>query len=848
MVSVIAIPRTSGDADVNRLRILYELVTALSAARSLGDVYDAALSALLASTEADRAAILMFDEDGVIRFKASRGLSAEYQAAVTGHSPWKRGERNVAPIVTPDVEADAGLVDYREAFRQEEIRALVFVPLSLDAGVLGKFMLYYREPHEGQTEELEVAQVIAAHVVLATERHRAEAARSRTEQQLQAILDNSSTIIFLKDLQSRYILVNRRYEELFHLSQAQIAGKSDFDVFPSDIAARFVENDKQVLTSGRALAVEEHAPLDDGLHSYISVKFPIRNGDGQVAGLCGISTDITERKLLEAASQRLAAIVESSDDAIISKDLNGIIRSWNRAAERMFGYAADEVIGRPVSMLAPSDRQDEMPTILAQIRLGHVAHYDTRRQRKNGETIDVALTVSPVRDSAGQIVGASKIARDITERKHIERERAVLLDREQEARHTAELLNAVGPRLAAELDLEKLVQDVTDIATEAVGAEFGSFFHNLTNEKGESYMLYTLSGVARDAFAGYPMPRNTALFGPTFRGEGVVRCEDVQADPRYGKSEPHYGMPKGHLPVRSYLAAPVKSRSGEVLGGLFFGHSAPGKFQQRHAEILMGIAAQTGIAMDNARLFQQTQRVQDELKRSNQNLRTANRDLELFAYSASHDLQEPLRNISISAELIQQEFGGDLQGPAAGFLSNILKSSARMSTLMEDLLAYLRASKTEESPPVRIESNRVLAQVLEILGLNIADAGALVTSGDLPAVAMHEGRLAQVLQNLIANAIKYRGKEAPRVHISAEAREGWCTFSVSDNGMGIEPQYAQIIFGLFKRLHTTDEYSGSGIGLAICQRMVEQYGGRIWLEQSEPGRGSTFCFTAPIAG
>jgi PAS domain S-box-containing protein len=594
------------------------------------------------------------------------------------------------------------------------------------------------------------------------------------------------------------------------------------------------------------MAVEEDAPHDDGIHSYISIKFPLEGPDGTVTGVCGIATDITDRKQLETASRYLAAIVESSDDAIISKDLNGIITSWNNGAERIFGYTADEIIGKPVATLTAPDRLDEMPDILSKIRQGRrVDHYETRRRRKDGQIIDVSLTVSPVRDAAGQIVGASKIARNITDRKRAEQEHAVLLSREQEARRTAELLNQVALRLAVQLDVHKLVQEVTDIATALVGAEIGSFFHNVINEKGESYMLYTGSGAAREAFAGFTMPSNTAFFGPTFRGEGVVRCDDVTQDPVYGKNSPCYGMPKGHLPVHSYLAAPVRARSGEILGALFFGHSEPGKFTETHEAMIAGIAAQAAIAMDNAHLFEQAQWVQEELRRSNQELRRANQDLEVFSYSASHDLQEPLRTIAISAQLIERNWGHRLQGQDAEFLGNILAASKRMSALTEDLLAYTRATKYEEGPAPNVDSTDVLTNVLKSLRGTIEEAGAMIIAGALPVVAIHEVRLAQLFQNLISNAIKYRGKEVPRVHITADQQDGWCVFSVVDNGIGVEKQYAEQIFGLFKRLHGRDQYPGSGIGLAICQRVVEQYGGRIWLEQSTPGGGSTFCFALP---
>ncbi|MGI8687906.1 MAG: GAF domain-containing protein [Thermomicrobiales bacterium] len=176
-------------------------------------------------------------------------------------------------------------------------------------------------------------------------------------------------------------------------------------------------------------------------------------------------------------------------------------------------------------------------------------------------------------------------------------------ERQREDTQVSETLYRVGVAVASERDLRALVQIVTDAATTVVRAQFGAFFSNTFDDVGESYMLYTISGVPREAFANFPMPRNTAIFNPTFVGEGIIRLADVTQDPRYGQSAPHFGMPEGHLPVRSYLAAPVVSRTGDVLGGLFFGHGEPGVFTERAEQILAGIAAQAAIAMDNASLI-----------------------------------------------------------------------------------------------------------------------------------------------------------------------------------------------------------------------------------------------------
>ncbi|HEY1403375.1 MAG TPA: GAF domain-containing protein, partial [Pyrinomonadaceae bacterium] len=230
-------------------------------------------------------------------------------------------------------------------------------------------------------------------------------------------------------------------------------------------------------------------------------------------------------------------------------------------------------------------------------RAGARTEAEYRIVRRDGTVRWIRDRGFPVRDEGGEVFRIVGIAEDVTERRAGEK----ALREQTEA---VETVNRVGHILAGELDIHKLVQAVTDAATELTGAHFGSFFYNVMDAGGASYMLYTLSGVPREAFAHFPMPRATDLFGPTFRGEGTIRIDDVRLDPRYGKNSPYYGMPEGHLPVTSYLAVPVVSRSGEVLGGLFFGHEEAGVFTGRAARIVEGLAAQAAIAVDNARLFE----------------------------------------------------------------------------------------------------------------------------------------------------------------------------------------------------------------------------------------------------
>jgi len=209
--------------------------------------------------------------------------------------------------------------------------------------------------------------------------------------------------------------------------------------------------------------------------------------------------------------------------------------------------------------------------------------------------------VRPWLDSNGKIIRWFGSNTEITEQQRVAAELT-------EQKRVLETLNRTAAIIAAELDQHKLVQTVTDAAVDLTKAQFGALFYNVKNDKGESYTLYTISGVPREKFSNFPMPRNTAVFDPTFRGIAVIRSDDITKDSRYGRSAPYHGMPKGHLPVRSYLAVPVTSRSGEVMGGLFFGHAQACVFTEYHEQVLIGLAAQAAVGIDNARLYESAQR------------------------------------------------------------------------------------------------------------------------------------------------------------------------------------------------------------------------------------------------
>jgi PAS domain S-box-containing protein len=685
----------------------------------------------------------------------------------------------------------------------------------------------------------------------------------------------------------------------------------------------------------------------------------------------------TNLKSPELAPYWLSALIESADDAIISKTLQGIITSWNAGAQRIFGYTADEVIGKSITILIPKDHEDEEPAILARLRAGErIEHYETIRVTKDGRLIDISLTVSPIKGPHGQIIGASKIARDITEQRQARRaldeaserlklastaarlgewswdaktdavtlsetaaeilgvphsskithaEMRELLSEEDRratnlaidkalAEHTdydveyrvrssnhsetwvsskgrglydkdgsvigmlgilqdislrksneemlreqaeaLRTLNEVGKTISAELDLHNTVQAVTDAATELTGARFGSFFYNVLNDEGASYMLFTLAGVPREAFAHFPMPRATDLFGPTFRGEGVVRIYDVKLDPRYGKNSPYYGMPDGHLPVTSYLAVPVVSRSGEVLGGLFFGHPEPGMFTERDEIIVSGLASQAAVAMDNARLYEAAKKARAEAEHAaaeNERLykqaEESSRLKEEFLATISHELRTPLSAILGWARMLR--LGQLSPENSAKALDTIERNARAQAQLVDDLLDVSRIITGKLRMDVRpadpnsfidaaVEAVRPAAEAKGLRIQKVVDTGPISIPGD-PV------RLQQVVWNLLSNAIKFTPRGG-RVQIRSERVNSHLEIVVSDTGQGIAPEFLPHVFDRFRQADqkTNRQHQGMGLGLAIVRHLVELHGGTVFASSEGEGKGATFTVMLPI--
>jgi PAS domain S-box-containing protein len=652
-----------------------------------------------------------------------------------------------------------------------------------------------------------------------------------TVRHLAKVVESSADAIVSKDLNGIIKSWNRAAEMIFGYTAAEAVGRSIRMIIPAD---RQAEED-MVLARIRAGQTVPHFETlrqrKDGSLLPISLTVsPIHDATGTVVGASKIARDISDRKRADAATRQLAAVIEWSDDAIITKSLDSIITSWNPAAERMFGYTRAEAIGQSVRMLIPQELQSEEDVVLAKIRAGDtVDHYETIRRRKDGSTLLISLTVSPIRNDAGDVIGASKIARDVTER-------ARLLVAAQEQAAITQKIGDVGAVLASTLDRDTIVQKVIDTATQLTRAEFGAFFFSLRDrQSGDAYLQKALSGVPENAFDGFPQPRAATVFAPAFLSEGTIRIDDVTKDPRLGETTPYFGRPAGNVPVRSYLAVPVRGVQGDLLGGLFFGHSQAAAFAEPHERLASGIAAWASVALENSRLYLEAQ--------------DANRMKDDFLAVLSHELRTPLNAIVGYARLLR---GGILPPEkAARGLETLERNAAWLTQIVEDVLDVSRIVSGKirldvqpvELPLIVDNAVSTVQPTADVKGVRlqtIIDPRVGPVSGD-------PDRLQQVVWNLLTNAVKFTPKGG-RVQVRLERVNSHTEITVSDTGIGIRPDFLPYVFERFRQAEggTTRTAGGLGLGLAIVRHIVEMHGGTVHAASPGEGAGATFRVRLPL--
>jgi PAS domain S-box-containing protein len=630
----------------------------------------------------------------------------------------------------------------------------------------------------------------------------------------------------------RYLFVSRAYARMLGREPEDIEGRPIAAVMGAegfDDIRPYVE---RVLAGERVECESDVRLTGVGTRALRVVYVPDRDDMGAVNGWTASILDVTNEIGARDARALVTSIVESSIDAIVTKELDGTITSWNVAAQELFGYSAAEMVGTSIRRLIPPERHAEEDDILARLAGGdRIQQFETVRIHKDGRRLAVSVTISPLRNAAGAIVGASKIARDVSAARAAEAERRRLLE---EAAAAMETLNNVGTIVTSDLDRDKVVQAVTDAATGLTKAAFGAFFYNVVGDSGESYTLYTISGVPREAFAKFPMPRNTAVFEPTFKGTGPVRSDDITKDPRYGHNAPHHGMPEGHLPVRSYLAVPVKGRSGDTLGGLFFGHPEPGRFTANHERLAVGVATWASVALENARLFaavQEASRLKDD-----------------FLASLSHELRTPLNAILGYARMLRTRILESSKRDKA--IETIERNATSLAHIVEDVLDISRIVSGKLRLNVQAVDLPDVARSAVDAVTPAADAKHLRIETVLDPQAPISGdpeRLQQILWNLLSNAVKFTPKGG-KVQVRLERVNSHVEVAVSDTGIGIAPEFLPHVFERFRQADAgiSREKGGLGLGLSIARQLTEMHGGTIEAASGGVGQGATFRVKLPL--
>jgi PAS domain S-box-containing protein len=490
---------------------------------------------------------------------------------------------------------------------------------------------------------------------------------SKTSQELRDLrtaLDEHA-IVAMTDAQGKITFVNDRFCSISQYSREELLGQDHRLINSGHHSKAFMRDLWTTITHGKVWRGEIKNRAKDGSYYWVDTTIvPFLDRSGKPRRYVAMRTDITARKRAQEAQERLAAIVESTEDAIIGKTLAGLITDWNPGAAELFGYTEEEARGKPMKMLFPPDHAQEEDDILARIGRGEsVKHYETIRVRKDGRAVDVSVTVSPILNEAGTIVGASTVARDITDRKR----------QDEEIR-----------RLNAELELR----------------------------------------VAR-----------------------------------------------------------------------------------RTAE-----------------------------------LEAANKELEAFSYSVSHDLRAPLRAINGFAGIVLEDYGPQLPKEGRDYLERVRNGGKRMGELIDDLLTFARLSR-QALGRQRVDMAQLVHEALQEMNLPASGRPIEIRVAELPSSDGDRVLLKQVWVNLLSNAVKYSRVRTPAViEVGSMQDNGECVYFVRDNGVGFDMQYANKLFGVFQRLHRAEDFEGTGVGLAIVQRVIHRHGGRVWA-MAEPDRGATFYFS-----
>lgn len=662
--------------------------------------------------------------------------------------------------------------------------------------------------------------------------HRKEDPNSRewAEAFYRALLDSALDCIITMDSNGIVQEFNPAAERVFGFSRAEAVGQELAElIIPRSLRERHRRGLAHYLETGEGPVLGRRIEINgirrDGSEILVELAITPLKVKGTTV-FTAYLRDITERKRGEEARRRLGAIVESSEDAIISTDLKMIITTWNSGAERLFGYPAEDVIGKPVTILIPPERHDEEPEILKRIRRGeHVHHYETIRRRKDGRLLNISLTVSPIKDENGLVVGASKIARDITDR--------VRADRRRTAQYTvASLLAGSWTFEEASSPILQTVASIGDWVASAI------WLHDETTDKLRCAFTWNAGSEDLEKFRQTSrtivFKKGEGLPGRVWESKKPTWIHDVRIDANFPRAQ--------------------SATEAGIVGGfafpLFAGSTVNGVLEMFSLQVaqpdkdLLQLVTALGSQIG---LFMERRRIEQELQVQKENAEAANAAKDRFLATLSHELRTPLTPVMIWA-------GGMLGQPGLPpdidqGLRMVVRNVELEARLIDDLLDLTRVSRGKLQLQLqRTDAHELVIHALEIVRSEIQDRHIDVRMNLEAAshdVEVDAPRLQQVFWNVLRNASKFATNNGVVSIRSHNRTAGTITIEITDNGVGIEPQFLERIFDAFEQVHPRRE--GLGLGLAISKSILEMHGGAIYARSEGTNKGATFVIDLPLS-